>query len=243
MDVRAVVVLLLYAVACRAARQAAATGMRVAAHVALLLFCGGLMLHVLPGFNNPVVIGGIVLSPGGVPYSKYLNFDKATAGLFLLGLYAPELVARSGGRGNVRAFAWRFALLVAGIIGLSLAAGFVRWDPKAPAWFPIWAWSNLFLTVLPEEALFRGVVQNALERWLGGTRRATVVAIIIAAVLFGLAHAGGGAIYVALAAAAGAGYGWIYAGTRSFAAAALAHFGVNTVHFLFFTYPALALHI
>ncbi len=237
-----VVVLLLYAVACRAARQAAGTGVRVWAHLGLLLLCGGLMLHVLPGFNNPVVIDGVVLSPDGVPYSKYLNFDKATAGLFLLGLYAPELVAPSGRTGAVRAFAWRFAVVVAVIVGLSLAAGFVRWDPKAPAWFPLWGWSNLFLTVLPEEALFRGVVQNALQRRFGGTGGATAAAIVIAAALFGMAHAGGGTAYVALAGVAGAGYGWIYAGTRSFAAVALAHYGVNAIHFFCFTYPALALH-
>jgi uncharacterized protein len=237
-----VVALLLYAVACRAARQAAGPGMRVVAHVALLLMCAGLMLHALPGFNNPVVIDRLVLSPGGMPYSKYLNFDKAAAGLFLLGLYAPELVAASGRTGRARAFLWRFAVLVGAIVGLSLAAGFVRWDPKVPASLPLWAWSNLFLTVLPEEALFRGVVQNALERRLGGTRAASAAVVVIAGAFFGLAHAGGGPTYVVLAGVAGVGYGWIYMATRSLAAAALAHVGVNAVHFLFFTYPALALH-
>jgi membrane protease YdiL (CAAX protease family) len=241
-DVRGVVVLLLYAVGCRAARQAAGTGMRVAAHAAMLLLCGGLMLHVLPGFNNPVVIGGSVLSPGAIPYWKYLNFDKATAGLFLIGLYAPELVARRGRQGIVRGFAWRFAILVGIIIALSLAVGFVRWDPKLPPWFPLWAWSILFLTVLPEEALFRGVVQTGIEGWLGSTRGATAAAVVIGAALFGLAHAGGGATYIALAAVAGVGYGCIYAATRSLAAAVLAHAGLNTIHFLLFTYPALALH-
>ena len=46
-------------------------------------------------------------------------------------------------------------------------------------------------------------------------------------------------MYVGLAAAAGVGYGWIYSSTRSIAAATLAHAGLNTVHFLFFSYPAL----
>ena len=61
--------------------------------------------------------------------------------------------------------------------------------------------------------------------------------------LFGVAHLAGGAVYVALAAVAGIGYGWIYASTRSIAAAILAHAGLNTVHFLLFSYPALALPV
>jgi membrane protease YdiL (CAAX protease family) len=45
---------------------------------------------------------------------------------------------------------------------------------------------------------------------------------------------------VALATIAGIGYGWIYASTRSLAAAVAAHTGVNAVHYFFFTYPVLA---
>ena len=142
----------------------------------------------------------------------------------------------------VREFGWRFAVLVAVVIALSLALGYVRWDPKAPAWFPLWAWSILFFTALPEEALFRGVVQSSIERRLGNTQRAAMGAVVIAAALFGVAHAAGGPTYVVLAGAAGAGYGWMYSSTRSLGAAIAAHFGVDAVHFLFFTYPALAWH-
>ena len=39
---------------------------------------------------------------------------------------------------------------------------------------------------------------------------------------------------------AGIGYGWIYAETRSIGSAILAHAGLNTLHLLLFTYPALA---
>jgi simple sugar transport system ATP-binding protein len=60
-----------------------------------------------------------------------------------------------------------------------------------------------------------------------------------AGLVFGVVHAGGGAMYVLLSIAAGIGYGWIYASTRSLAAATLAHAGLNTIHFFLFTYPAL----
>jgi membrane protease YdiL (CAAX protease family) len=98
----------------------------------------------------------------------------------------------------------------------------------------------LFLTALPEEAIFRGVVQTAIWRRLGGTRSAAIIAIAVAGTLFGAAHAAGGYGYVVLATAAGIGYGWIYAATGSIGAAILAHAALNTIHFLFFSYPALA---
>jgi membrane protease YdiL (CAAX protease family) len=236
-DVRGVVVLFLFAVTCRAANRARGRGLQTAAHL-LMFGCGGALLaHLAPGFDNPRVIDDVVLSPGGLPYTKYLNFDKAAAGLFLLGIYMPEIVAADDGFRQRRAFAWRFALMVAATIALALAIGFVRWDPKMPQWFAAWAASLLLFTALPEEALFRGAVQTPLQQRLG-----TAAAIVIAAALFGIAHAAGGPPLILLATVAGAGYGWIYAESGSIGAAIAAHAGLDVVHFLFFTYPALALH-
>jgi hypothetical protein len=97
----------------------------------------------------------------------------------------------------------------------------------------------VFLTALPEEALFRGVAQTWIARRLGETPRASMAAALSAGMLFGLAHAGGGLLYVALATVAGIGYGWIFAATRSIGAAVAAHAGLNAIHFLFFSYPSL----
>jgi uncharacterized protein len=238
LDVRGVVVLLFYAVACRAANRAAAPRLRFAAHALMLLITGGLMLHVLPGFDNPRVLDRVVLGADAAPYTKYLNFDKGVAGLFLLGIYAPERPAGDQLRHHLGGWSARCAVLIVVMMALSILAGYVRWDPKLPAWFPMWLWSMLFLTALPEEALFRGVVQTGLARRGGDWQ-----ALGAAAVLFGIAHLGGGAAYVVLAAVAGGGYGWIYLRTRSIAGGILAHTAVNTAHLLLFTYPALALSV
>jgi len=98
----------------------------------------------------------------------------------------------------------------------------------------------VFLTALPEEAVFRGVAQRWLAESLGPAPRAGIVAAVIAGALFGIAHLAGGPASVWLAAVAGFGYGWIYASTGSLAAAIAAHAGLNTLHFLLFTYPSLA---
>jgi membrane protease YdiL (CAAX protease family) len=59
----------------------------------------------------------------------------------------------------------------------------------------------------------------------------------VAAVLFGLAHGGGGLALVAFAGLAGAGYGLALWRSGRIEAAILVHFAVNAVHFLLFTYP------
>jgi membrane protease YdiL (CAAX protease family) len=239
-DWRGVVALLVFGALCAAARRLGPGLTRIATHVLMLLLCAALFVHVVPGFDNPLVVSNAVLGPGAQPYTKYLNFDKGAAALLLLALYAPDLTRRDEGARRAVAFLWRFAVLVGLVIAIASAVGYVRWAPKLPAWWPLWLWSMVFLTALAEEALFRGVVQSALERWLAPSRLATALAIVGAGTLFGVAHVGGGPSYVLLSSIAGIGYGWIYASTRSLAAAIAAHAGLNAVHFFFFTYPALA---
>jgi uncharacterized protein len=211
----------------------------IVANASMLALCAAFFVHVLPGFDNPRVVDADVLGPGSLPYTKYLNFDKGVAGLFLLGLVvAPEAIPGDGRTRTVVTLG-RLALLVGVVMALSLGVGYVRWDPKLPSWTPLWLWSMLLLTALPEEALFRGVVQSAIERWVDDRRYATAAAVVIAGVLFGIAHLAGGPMYVLLASVAGVGYGWIYASTRSIGWAIAAHAGLNTVHFLLFSYPAL----
>jgi membrane protease YdiL (CAAX protease family) len=238
-DWRGLVALLAFGANCIVARRPAPRAVSVAVHASLLLMCAALFLHAVPGFDNPRVITNAVLAPDSEPYTKYLNFDKGVAALFLLGLYAPELTARDEGARHVTAFAWQFAVLAVVAMVLAMALGYVRWDPKLPSWWGTWMWSMLFLTALPEETLFRGIAQTALNSWLAGTRFGTALAIVAAGGLFGVAHIAGGPAYVVLATVAGIGYGWIYASTRSIGAAVLAHAGLNTLHFLLFSYPAL----
>jgi uncharacterized protein len=204
----------------------------------VLAMSAGFLAHVLPGFANPRVLVGLQLSADAQPYTKFLNFDKGVMGLLVLGLVAPLRTARRS-RLPLAALLSRFALVAIAVMAATLAAGFVRWDPKLPAWWLLWTWSMVFLTALPEEAVFRHVIQGGLQDWLGGTNRARWIALAVGGVVFGLAHLAGGWIYVALATMAGLGYGWIYAASGSIAASIVAHTALNLIHLLFFTYPAL----
>jgi uncharacterized protein len=250
-ELRGLVAVAVLVALCLWARRDSRVPWAIVANSSMLALCAAFFVHVLPGFDNPVVVDAEVLGRGSLPYTKYLNFDKGIAGLLLLGLAVapwPRATGARDRRADMALTLGRLALLVGIVMALSLAFGYVRWDPKLPSWAPLWLWSMVFLTALPEEALFRGVVQSALERWMASRRHATLVAhrryarwaaIVVAGVLFGVAHAAGGPLYVLLASVAGIGYGWIYATTRSIAWAIAAHAGLNTVHFLLFSYPAL----
>jgi membrane protease YdiL (CAAX protease family) len=239
-DTRGLVEIFLLTTACRIGAHAPDGALRGFALAVVLAMSVALLLHAVPGFANPRVLDGVTLSADSAPYTKYLNFDKGVLGLVLLGLCAPQRIARRAPPGTVVAAWWRFAVIAAVVMALTVLAGYARWDPKLPSWWPLWLTSMIFLTALPEEAVFRHLIQGSLHDWLGESSRARWTATLAAAALFGLAHAGGGWLYVALATVAGIGYGLVYALSRSIGAAIAAHTALNLLHLLLFSYPALA---
>lgn len=206
---------------------------------AIFIISAALMLHRVPGFNNPRVIAGAQFSSDAIPFTLYLNYDKTLIGLFLLGWCHSRITKAREWRAMFVAAAPWAAALIAVMMVLSVAAGYVRFEPKLPRETWLWLGVNLLSTCVAEEAFFRGFVQAQLARLGKNTPHGSIIALIVAAILFGLAHAAGGVLYVALATIAGLGYGWIYRRTGRIEASILTHFTLNTVHFLAFTYPAL----
>ena len=94
---------------------------------------------------------------------------------------------------------------------------------------------GIFLvTAVPEELLFRGILQNLLHRWSGRP----VFSLATAAVVFGAAHLNVGAHaewrLALLAAFAGVLYGWLYRAGGSLMAPALAHTAIDSIWTLLF---------
>ncbi|GAB7539802.1 hypothetical protein BGC_60260 [Burkholderia sp. 3C] len=89
--------------------------------------------------------------------------------------------------------------------------------------------------------MFRGWIQRGLGIGLARVGGGQWMAMAIAALLFGAAHASGGIVLVGLATLAGIGYGLAYrfGGLR---AAWLAHASFDVIHFALFTYPLRAMH-
>ena len=214
---------------------------RVASGLVFFVFAVALGLLLLPGFPRTVLVENVVLSPGALPYTLGLGFAKVVTSIFILAFMLPERVLswRELGQVLVRVAPVFLATVVA-VMVLTLALGYVKFDPKWTPLFFTWALANLFFTCLSEEAFFRGFVQRELAG-LGANRRVSVViAIAVSSLLFGLVHLGGGWKYALAATVAGVGYGIAYQRTQRIEASMAVHFGLNATHFLLFTYPALA---
>jgi hypothetical protein len=217
----------------------------LSAVAALVLFVLGLGLglsgvHILPGFHNVRVLTDVPISSNGIPFNLYLNFDKTVVGLFILGMLHQRIANQSDWCQLLKAMVPSALLVIFIVALLSCSFHFVGFDPKLPESLPLWAVTNLLFVCLAEEGFFRGFIQKYLCLTLQGVRHGTVIAIMFSSLLFGLSHFMGGMLYVILATIAGIGYGWIYWHTQRIEASIITHFSLNLVHFLFFTYPALA---
>jgi len=212
-----------------------------------LLFCiatgvsFALSFHFLPGFCNWEIASHLCLSPGAYPYSLWFDFDKPFIGLFVLAFSIPLITSKTD---LLRVLKTSIPMSIVGIlimIGISLFFNLVKWDPKIPVITFVWLFANLIFVSIPEEAFFRGFIQRELYHWFGKTPIAGLGSIFATSVFFTLLHL----IWVAdfpflcLVFVASVIYGAIYQITKSIEASILCHFGLNLVHFLFFTYPAL----
>ncbi|HEY0588705.1 MAG TPA: CPBP family intramembrane glutamic endopeptidase [Pseudoduganella sp.] len=207
---------------------------RVTFTLLTLLLALALAVHAVPGYDNPLLLKDARLSADSAPYTMYANFDKGVVGLVLLVFFC------------LRASSWRDfgvalrsqALVLAGLLvmvfGAGWATGFVHPDFKLSPFLLLFAAVNLLFVCVAEEAFFRGAIQGQLSRF-GDT-----FAVAVSGLLFGAAHLGGGWQFGMLASLAGLGYALMYARTRRIEIAIAAHFLLNLMHFIVFTYPRAA---
>lgn len=229
---------LLLVIAGVAVRQQQVRIGRPLGHALFIVVAVALALHWLPGFYNGRGIPLQRFTEDAAPFSMYLNLDKPLIGFWLL-LVCPWIV---GGRSLRRSLLGTLlGLAVSAVLALggAVALGVIGWAPKWPDQAWLWLLNNLLLVTLVEEALFRGYIQGGLSRVFKRLPRGEYIALLLASLLFGLAHLGAGWQWVLLAALAGIGYGLAYR-CGGLGAAIATHLGLNLLHFGFFTYPMLA---
>jgi membrane protease YdiL (CAAX protease family) len=212
---------------------------RVLFAIVIFILGAGLEAHLFPGFQNLKVLDSIKISKDGIPFTLYLNFEKTFVGIFILGVLHQLISAKDEWLKMFKIMLPKAILVIFVVACVSFVLKFVRFDIKIPSSFFIWSCTNLLFVCVAEEAFFRGFIQKYLCLILRRFHYGNLSGVIIASILFGLAHYTGGIRYVILAAFAGMGYGWIYFRTKRIEASIITHFSLNLVHFLFFTYPAL----
>ncbi len=186
--------------------------------------------------------------PGNTPIG-FTFFSAVAFGLFLLTAVRPLETVDVGlapDRRAMGAVAAGFGAVLAIGLPLGFAVNFLVWNPRlTDAGFAFARLLGLIVFVgIPEELLFRGLVQEGLSRLAGG--RAGWIA---ASVIFGFAHIFKGTgltpdqrqeffhlnwRYGLLATVAGLGYGWVYRRTGKISAAAITHGAVDWVWSGFF---------
>jgi len=222
---------LMGAVAIYCRRQKTQSVLSLSGEIILLASAGALMLHLIPGFNNQLVVSGVKTGPESAPFSFWYNLDKTLIPFLLLGCL-PTLLRRPAVPPTNKL--WWLVLILAMPILLLIATlvGGLRVELHQPAWLGSFMLANLFFVSLAEEALFRGYIQQRLSQLMGN-----FWGLLIAAILFGLVHYAGGPLLVLFAALTGIIYGlaWLWSGRIW--VSTLVHFAFNLLHLLFFTYP------
>jgi len=202
---------------------------KVACHCLVIMWCLALVLHLIPGFNNLLVLDKVITGPESIPFTLYLNLDKPMAFFGLL-LLVPTMLGKRNilSPKHISILAISFILLPV----VPLVLNLVKPELSVPSWWWIFALNNLLFTCVAEEALFRGYIQRLLTQ-----RFNPLVGIGIASLLFGAAHFAGGPLFIVVASLAGLLYGLTYYWSGKLSYAVAIHFGFNMVHLLFFTYP------
>lgn len=205
--------------------------------IVVLLSCAAMLIHAIPGFNNPVVIQSFKISELAPDYTQYLNLDKAILAVLLLVFVVPKSQAVVTADRIHAISTFTVFAIIATIV--ALMTNLVALDPKVTPILISWMLINLLFTCFAEEAVFRGFIQVQIKKAIGSKPYAGWASVVVTGVVFGVAHIAGGGKYVAVACIIGIGYSYVYHKTQNIYAAIWAHFLFNLSHILILTYPYL----
>jgi len=187
------------------------------------------------GFEYPMIWQTQQLYPGGSEFSLRLNTSKALGGyLVIVTLLFPL------SRVNPMPFLRSSCLAIGAALSVALIAhlGFnLGWEFKLANGIAYFVMVNLFISVISEEAFFRLLLQEQLEKILPSSQLKPWIAVLFTSVLFAFAHTTEITPSFVLYFIAGSANAIVFSYTKRFSMAILTHFTVNIIHFIFLTYP------
>lgn len=195
-----------------------------------------LITHQVPGVNNYKIFDQLLFADGMAAFDLFLNYDKVYLAVVMLAIL-PTLdrtLPFSSSYGLVaKYFLVSFLVLFPAAYSVSYIKPHLNLNP----YMLLWALNNFFFVCFAEEVIFRRFIQNYLVSYFRNVQYGDLVAIFLGALIFGVAHMGGGLVYVGLAILAGIFYGLCFYHSCNVRSSMLLHFLVNLCHALFFTYP------
>ncbi|MCH9811549.1 CPBP family intramembrane metalloprotease [bacterium] len=197
-----------------------------------------IMSHMVKGFHNLLLIDGVQYGTSSIPMNMYLNFDKVSLATFLLGLYVPLINNKDKWKQTFLIVIPYAAFAIIILLFYGRAAHLFALDIKIPSTSLYFLIINLFFISIPEEAFFRGFLQQEIIKGLSN-KAGPFLAILSVSILFGIMHFFfiPNFYFVLGATIASLLYGTIYYFSGTIESAIATHFLVNVVHFFFFTYP------
>jgi uncharacterized protein len=196
-------------------------------------------LGLLPGFVRAVLLPPELLGSSKQTSGLTMSLAKPLLGLFILVLALAEPQRHLRLIGALRA--WRLWLLPALVVLMCAWVMGVAIDVKWPWWTPLFILSNCFLTVIPEEAFFRGLLQQPLMGLVAGKPGLGWIALLLMGIVFAAVHFGApmdqAVQLFAVMFVAGVAYAWSFARSRSIEVVVFTHLTVNSLHFLLLSYP------
>lgn len=199
-----------------------------------LIFYFCLHSHIFPGVKNILLAKNIILSKQSIPWSFYINHDKALI-IFLAILNNYNIYREK--RAKYFTILSIIFISVLCITSLSLILGFVQYDFKISNILWIWSANNLLMVCLGEEVFFRLFLYNKFYNLNIFKKYKKIYALLLSSLFFGLFHYSGGYLYMFLAFIAGVMYCLLYIFSGNLAVSVIGHFMLNLVHFIFFSYP------
>ncbi len=192
-------------------------------------------MNLLPGFNKIQLISPRLLGDSVNLFSLEYRLAKPIVGLLILASIAQKCESfKEILNSLVLVKKWVLPTLAVLAVGMLLG---VAIDVKFFVWTPIFIVCNLFLSVIPEEAFFRGFLQQPLQNRFGKA----VWIIPLMGLFFALVHIPPAYInpikfYIVMG-LAGACYAWAYSIKDRIELAIASHILLNVLHFIFLAYP------
>lgn len=184
------------------------------------------------GISSYPLLKKYSLSPISTDLTIYLHFDKFIYGwlmIFIIGFQKVRPKPNNYSNMVLFCFAISFSLIL-----IAMKMKYIKFDFKIDKNTHLFLFNQLFFTTFYEEIMFRRFIFGEFLKLSKG--KFYIFAFIFSNTLFAISHLPN-IPFAILAFVAGIFYTFIYNINKNILLPILLHLFVNTVHFIFFTYP------